>query len=58
VPLVVLLVMKKLENEWYIVIRALKFTVLSLFAISYIVCPCYPYIESTNSMIGTTLYTG
>jgi len=25
------------------------------FALSYIACPCYPYIESTDSMIHTLI---
>ena len=37
-----------LKNEWYIVIKAYKFTVFEIlrdfFVLSYIACPCYPYI--------------
>jgi len=35
--------MKKLEDGWYIVTKAYK--------LRDIVCSCYPYVESTDSMI-------
>ena len=48
VPLGVLLVMKTLEDEQYVVIKAYKFTVLEIWrdfnVLSYIVCPRYPYV--------------
>ena len=49
-------VMKALEGEWYVVIKAYEFTVFErLFVLLYIACPCYYYIiiiiESTHSMI-------
>jgi len=49
-PLGVLLVMKTLEDERYVVIKAYKFTVFEiwrdLIVLSYIACPRYPYIGS------------
>ena len=48
-PQGVLLVMKALEDGWYIVINAYKLTVFEIwgdiFVLSYIACPCYPYIR-------------
>ena len=48
-PLGVLLVMKTLENEWYIVIKAYKLAVFEIlgdfFVLPYIARPCYPYIR-------------
>ena len=48
-PLGVLLVMKTLEDEQYIVIKAYKFTVFEIWrdfnVLSYIACPRYPYIR-------------
>jgi len=45
----VLLVIKTLEDEWYVVIKAYKLTVFEIlrdfFVLSYIVCPRYPYIR-------------
>jgi len=45
----VLLVMKTLEDEQYVVIKAYKFTVFEIWrdfnVLSYIVCPRYPYIR-------------
>ena len=39
--------MKTLDDEWYVVIKAYKLTVLEIlrnfFALSYIACPRYPY---------------
>ena len=52
-----MLVMKTLEDGWYVVINAYKFTVFEIwgdiFVLSYIACPCYPgpTLESTDSMI-------
>ena len=47
-PLGVLLVMKTLEDEWYIVINAYKLAVFEILryflVLPYIACPCYPYI--------------
>ena len=40
------MIMKKLEDGWYIVTKAYK-----LRDFLNIVCPCYPYVESTDSMI-------
>jgi len=41
--------MKTLKDEHYVVIKAYKFTVFEIWrdfnALSYIVCPCYPYIR-------------
>jgi len=41
--------MKTLEDGWYVVINAYKFNVFEIwgdiFVLSYIVCPCYPYIR-------------
>ena len=41
--------MKTLEDGWYVVINAYKFTVFEtggdIFVLSYIACPCYPYIR-------------
>ena len=48
-PLGDLLVMKTLDDEWYIVIKAYKLTVFEIlrnfFVLSYIACPRYPYIR-------------
>jgi len=33
-----------LKDEWYITTKAYQFTMMKDFALSYIVCPCYPYI--------------
>ena len=58
--------MKAPGEEWYVVIKAYKFTVFEIWrdfnVLSYIACPRYPYIrvyrlydiptlESTDSMI-------
>ena len=44
-----LLVIKTLEDEWYVVIKAYKLTVFDIlrdfFVLSYIACPRYPYIR-------------
>ena len=41
--------MKTLEDGWYVVINAYKFTFFEIwgdiFVLSYIACPCYPYIR-------------
>ena len=43
--------MKTLEDGWYVVINAYKFTVFEIWrdifasVLSYIACPCYPYIR-------------
>ena len=53
----VLLVMKTLEDERYVVIKAYKCTVSEIwrdsFVLAYIACTSYPYIatESTDSVI-------
>jgi len=43
------LVIKALEDEWYVVIKAYKLTVFEIlrdfFVLSYIACPRYPYIR-------------
>ena len=43
------MVMKTLEDEQYVVIKAYKFTVLEIWrdfnVLSYIACPRYPYIR-------------
>ena len=48
-PLGVLLVMKTLEDEQYVVIKAYKFTVFEIWrdfnVLSYTACPRYPYIR-------------
>ena len=48
-PLGVLLVIKTLEDEQYVVIKAYKFTVFEIWrdfnVFSYIVYPRYPYIR-------------
>ena len=48
-PLGVLLVMKTLEDGWYVVINAYKLTFFEIWrdfnVLSYIACPCYPYIR-------------
>ena len=48
-PLGVLLVMKTLEDRWYVVINAYQFTVFEIWrdslVLSYIACPRYPYIR-------------
>ena len=48
-PLGVLLVMKTLEDEQYVVLKAYKLAVLeilrNLFVLAYIACPRYPYIR-------------
>jgi len=51
VPPGILLIMKTLQYviEWYIDIKAYKFTVFEIlrvffFVLSYIACLCYPYI--------------
>ena len=40
---------KKLEDEWYVVIKAYKLTVFEIlrdvFVLSYIACPRYPCIR-------------
>ena len=45
----VLLVMKTLEDGWYVVINAYKLTILEIWrdfnVLSYIACPRYPYIR-------------
>ena len=41
--------MKTLEGERYIVIKAYKFEILRDFALSYIVCQCYPYILGVSA---------
>ena len=47
-PLGMLFIMKSLKDEWYIVIKAYKFTDFEIlrdfFVLSYILCPNYPYI--------------
>ena len=47
-PLGVLLVMKILENEWYVVIKAYKLAIFEIlrdfFVLPYIAFPRYPYI--------------
>ena len=43
VPLEVVLVIKTLEDEWYVVIKAYKFTVLEIFLV--LACLHYPYIR-------------
>jgi len=44
-----LLVMKTLEDEQYVVIKAYKFTIFEIWrdfnVLSYIACPRYPYIR-------------
>ena len=51
------MVMKILENEWYVVVKAYKLAVFEIFrdffVLPYIAFLCYPYvhIESTDSMI-------
>jgi len=54
-PLGVFVVMKTLEDEWYIVVEAYKFTVFEigrdLFVLLHIACHPYPHIRSTDSMI-------
>jgi len=44
-----LLVIRTLEDEWYVVIKAYKLTVFEIlrdfFVLSYIACLCYPYIR-------------
>ena len=48
-PLGDLLVMKTLDDEWYVVIKAYKLTVFEIWRdfnlLSYIPCPRYPYIR-------------
>jgi len=48
-PLGDLLVMKTLDDEWYVVIKAYKLTVFEIWrdfnVLSYIACPRYPYIR-------------
>ena len=43
------MVIKALEDEWYVVIKAYKLTVFEIlrdfFVLSYIACPRYPYIR-------------
>ena len=43
------MVIKTLEDEWYVVIKAYKLTVFEIlrdfFVLSYIACPRYPYIR-------------
>jgi len=41
-----MVVMKTLGGEQYVVIKAYKFATLEIlrFLVSYIACPCYPYI--------------
>ena len=50
----VLLVMKTLEDERYVVIKAYKCTVSEIwrdsFVLAYIACTSYPYIQSTDSV--------
>ena len=47
-----LLVMKTLEDEWYIVIKAYKFTVFVLYChILYIYCVSAISLQSTDSAI-------
>ena len=47
-PVGMLFVMKTFEDEWYIVIKAHKFTAFEIlrdfFLLSYIACLHYPYI--------------
>jgi len=42
------LVIKTLDDEWYVVIKAYKLTVFEILrdfnVLSYIACPRYPYI--------------
>ena len=58
----VLLVMKTLEDERYVVIKAYKCTVSQIwrdfFVLACIACTSYPYIatESTDSVMGS-VYT-
>jgi len=48
-PLGVLLVMKKLEDEQYVAIKAYKLTIFEIWrdfhVLPYIACPRYPYIR-------------
>ena len=48
-PLGVLLVMKTLEDEWYVVIKAYKLVVFEIlgdfFVLPYTACLRYPYIR-------------
>ena len=50
----VLLVMKALEDERYVVIKAYKCTVSEIwrdfFVLSYIACTSYPYIQSLPTL--------
>ena len=50
----VLLVMKTLENERYVVIKAYKCTVSEIwrdsFVLAYIACTSYPYIQSLPTL--------
>ena len=43
------MVIKTLDNEWYVVIKAYKLTVFEILrdfnVLSYIACPRYPYIR-------------
>jgi len=49
-----------LENERYVVIKAYKFTIFEIlgefFVLTYIACPRYPYIESTDSIVTKSFY--
>ena len=48
VTLGVLLVMKRVEDEWYVAIKAYKFAVFEIlrdfFVLAWIACTSYPYI--------------
>ena len=54
------MVMKALEDECYVVIKAYKSIISEIwrdvFVLAYIVCTFYPYIESTDSMIPRALH--
>jgi len=47
--------MKTLEDEQYVVIKAYKFTIFEIWrdfnVLTYIACPRYPTLESTDSTI-------
>ena len=51
----VLLVMKTLEDERYVVIKAYKCTISEIwrdsFVLAYIACTSYPYIQSLPSLV-------
>ena len=50
----VLLAMKTLEDDWYVVIKAYKCTVSEIwrdfFVLAYIACTSYPYIQSLPTL--------